>query len=285
MGQKKKSGFPIPWFLRAIYRLIDFVSSRWGRKFAANVFFTVPRFPLPDREIKFQNSGARRSLWNGRKEIRLFSWGPQGGEVIFLVHGWAGRATQMGDIAEKLAYEGFQVVGIDMPAHGESDGKRTSLIEFERTIKRVYKHLQVERIHGIIGHSMGGVASILACKNLKTFDRCVIIGAPSDTPKVVSEFAEKMGMNGPKLKSFIDHMESIYKLRLTDFSAHHMARELDIPGLIVHDEKDQDVSLRNAKRLHKSWKNSSLMITKGLGHRKILGDPKVVERIHEFLKL
>jgi methyl-accepting chemotaxis protein len=62
------------------------------------------------------------------------------------------------------------------------------------------------------------------------------------------------------------------------------AKEISIPVLIIHDENDVDVNIKAAYNIKENLNISDLMITKNLGHRKILGNTEVIKRIVEFIK-
>ncbi len=51
----------------------------------------------------------------------------------------------------------------------------------------------------------------------------------------------------------------------------------------MHDKEDDDVSVKAAYHIHEHLQGSELVITEGLGHRKILGDEAVIVKIKEFL--
>ena len=61
-------------------------------------------------------------------------------------------------------------------------------------------------------------------------------------------------------------------------------KKIKIPFLIIHDENDEDVHFSAAKNINNNLLGSKLIITKKLGHRKILGDKFVIENIISFLK-
>jgi len=61
-----------------------------------------------------------------------------------------------------------------------------------------------------------------------------------------------------------------------------VAPRLDAPALIVHDRGDREVPFLSAQSLQRAWKGAELMATEGLGHRKLLVDPAVVERAVRF---
>ena len=62
-----------------------------------------------------------------------------------------------------------------------------------------------------------------------------------------------------------------------------VVRSFTIPGLIVHDRDDGDVSVDSARAYADAWPGAGLLETTGLGHRKILRDPEVVRRVGEFV--
>ena len=56
-----------------------------------------------------------------------------------------------------------------------------------------------------------------------------------------------------------------------------------IPGLIIHDEDDEETSVEHSKRVHSKWINSRLHITKGFGHN--LKSTEVVKEVVQFINL
>jgi pimeloyl-ACP methyl ester carboxylesterase len=70
---------------------------------------------------------------------------------------------------------------------------------------------------------------------------------------------------------------------MDDYSAYKAASNITIPVLVIHDADDADVSVQSAYHIEKKLIHSELLITKGLGHRKILGDAAVIEKINSFL--
>lgn len=81
-----------------------------------------------------------------------------------------------------------------------------------------------------------------------------------------------------------DHFEKKYGVEMNYYSASNAAKEVSIPVLIIHDENDVDVNIKAAYNIKENLKNSSLMVTRNLGHRKVLGNTEVIKRIVEFIK-
>ena len=80
------------------------------------------------------------------------------------------------------------------------------------------------------------------------------------------------------------YFENKFGETMESFSAYLSAKEIEIPVLVIHDNDDEDIPLKAGIHIHKFLKNGHLMITKGLGHRKILGDEKVIESAVAFVK-
>lgn len=70
---------------------------------------------------------------------------------------------------------------------------------------------------------------------------------------------------------------------IIEFSGSSLAKKINAKTLVIHDEDDKEVEVLNAINIDKNIKNSSLMITKGLGHRRILRDDRVINEIIDFL--
>jgi pimeloyl-ACP methyl ester carboxylesterase len=71
---------------------------------------------------------------------------------------------------------------------------------------------------------------------------------------------------------------------MNDYSAYKAAENTLTPTLVIHDENDPEVPVSAGIHIHKHLKNGELMLTKRLGHRKILADPQVIEKIANFIK-
>jgi pimeloyl-ACP methyl ester carboxylesterase len=80
-----------------------------------------------------------------------------------------------------------------------------------------------------------------------------------------------------------NHFEKKYGESMENYSSHTAAKEVKIPILIIHDKNDDDVPVKAAYNIQKHSPNSELLITEGWGHRKILGETKVIEKIKEFI--
>ena len=71
---------------------------------------------------------------------------------------------------------------------------------------------------------------------------------------------------------------------MNTYSAFLAAKEISIPVLVIHDNNDLEVPVTAGINIHRHLKNGELLLTDGLGHRKILGNSKVIEKTVQFIQ-
>ncbi len=263
-------------------KILNWISPFLASRFAARVFLTPYKYEMPEREKSmFQKS--KKTLTRIEKinrDVMVYEYG-QSDKKVLLIHGWSGSGTQLSKIADQLLEKRYSTVSFDAPAHGKSPGKRTILPHFLETI------YQLEKTHGpfeaAIGHSLGGMSALRTTKFGLNIKKLVIIGTANSITAVTKNFANNLQL-GEKvaalLKSYFDNR---YGEDLNNYSGAVSAQGIDIPTLVIHDENDVDVHYSSAHEITKELKQGKLMLTKKLGHRKILGDEKVISEIIKFI--
>jgi pimeloyl-ACP methyl ester carboxylesterase len=201
---------------------------------------------------------------------------------VLLVHGWSGRGTQLFKIADALLKEGYATVSFDAPAHGKSPGNSSIMLEFIASV------FELEKLYGpfevAIGHSLGGMAVLNATKSGFKTNKIVVIGSGDIVQDIMDDFIKKLQLKPQISLKLRDYFETKYKEGLVNYSSFKAAEAIEKPILVVHDENDYEVPVKAGINIHQHVKNGELMLTKGLGHRKILGDANVIHKIIEFIK-
>src|SRR6201999_2421848 len=90
--------------------------------------------------------------------LAVYRWGD--GPSVLLVHGWGGSAGQMTAFGEPLREAGFSVVAFHAPGHGASTGSWLAIPRFAAALAAVARFHGP--LHGIIAHSLGGPAALMA---------------------------------------------------------------------------------------------------------------------------
>src|SRR5215203_5537292 len=101
-------------------------------------FFSPSQYEVKsiDREIIERGNNYRLPFAGG--ELAVTTWG-ESGPAILLMHGWGGARAQMTGFVNPLLFAGYRVVAYDQPAHGESDGKTTNLLEIAPSMDVIAK--------------------------------------------------------------------------------------------------------------------------------------------------
>lgn len=289
MSKKQKKGQPVqvlltPDYILSTGRLLSKISPYLASRYGAWLFLKPFRYKLPDREKELDKIMDHESLIvpGIERDIVVYkNFTANTGKRILLAHGWSGRGTQMPDIAMALINKGYEVVSFDAPAHGRSTGKMSMMPYFIDSIK--YLEEKYGTFYAGIGHSLGGMSFLKAVKDGVDLQKLVIIGTANSVTNITKEFAQNMQLGQEVAKIMKSYFDNKFGEDMDNLSGAISAKEVTIPTLVVHDEDDVDVEVSSAHEIKNNLKNGQLFITKGLGHRKILGDPKVINKITTFI--
>jgi pimeloyl-ACP methyl ester carboxylesterase len=278
-------GNRVAHWLGAALRTTHRIAPGAGTRLALRLFFT----PLPLKTIA-RNRPVPRT-WRAERypledgSFVLWKRAEAAGAdrpPVLLVHGWAGDAMQMRELGDALARQGFTPLLLDFPAHGRSDGWRSTLPQFVRTLFAV--QARVGPLHAMVAHSLGALAITHAAAKGLAVERLVLMAPSAPPAKVIHWFAHGFGVGDAlagRMKQWIEGVEGI---PLDQFEPAWLATRTAQPTLIVHDRADRAAPLAAGESLARALPNARLMITEGLGHRRVLSDTTVIEAVAQHLR-
>lgn len=259
-------------------RTLGRVAPRTVARLNQRLFASPRRFAPRDWELPFEAIGTRSRLPNGASVLCAGA----GERTVALVHGWEGRATQFAAFVPPLLARGFRVVGIDGPAHGHSRGAQADPYLFAETL-----HEASERfgpLHAVIGHSMGGGSTAIALAAGLEAARAVVIASPASLHDVLHRFATAMHLPPSATSHFVERIRAqVLSRGHRDVDVLQLLRELRTAALVVHAHDDREVPFGDGERIADAWPGARLLPVNGVGHRRILRDPTVVEQVVAFL--
>jgi pimeloyl-ACP methyl ester carboxylesterase len=266
--------------LRTFFVALSLTSSRLAGRIALRLFCTPRRHHSPGWEKEIAAEGERLQV--GPK-LAAHAWGKsdEAAPIVLLLHGWEGRGTQLGRFADPFVKAGYRVIAVDLPAHGESPGRRTDLIECTEALRKIGRDLGP--LAAIVAHSFGGAVTTLALERGLAARAVVLIAAPSSIADVLRRFCEFTGLRGGGICAFRAGIERQTRVKLPEVEIFERVATLEVPALIVHDRGDTEVPFHDAQRLAARWPNAKLLATEGLGHRRILKDDGVIRAAVEFV--
>ncbi|WP_329284814.1 alpha/beta hydrolase [Streptomyces sp. NBC_00691] len=240
--------------------------------------------PKPEEEALLAAARTGRLQVRG-KDVVTYAWG-DGRRPVLLVHGWSSRASRLGAFAEALLERGYSPVAFDVPGHGASPGRDSNIVEYREIIRQL--HARHGDFDAVVAHSFGALASLFALRDGVRTARFVGIGGVGSFDLLVKGFQSALGVDDRVLRCMRDHVERRVapdEPGIWDrFGSDRAPEELGAPVLLFHDEDDDMVPLVHSRGLVRAHGDRArLVVTRGLGHRRILRDPRVIGEAVEFL--
>lgn len=264
--------------------LVPSVAGRWAER----LFFRVPAPPSLERRSRGFRPGTPVTVDLDGRAVRGTTWGATDAPRAYLVHGWGGWWQQLGVYVEPLVAAGLRVVAYDAPSHGASDpgidgAGRSRIPELAAALQAVMQACGPAR--AVIAHSGGAMAAMEAIRLGVAVDRVVFVAASVRVEDMVDTFRAQWGIGPRTAAEMLRRSERRVGRPMSSFDAESIARELDeLPrALIVHDRDDRETPARGSERLARAWPDAELLVTRGLGHARVLWAPEVVQAVVAFL--
>ena len=207
--------------------------------------------------------------------------------IVLLAHGWGRNRDRMVPRARMFAQLGFATVIHSARDHGNSSPRKfMNAVRFAEDIEAVQKWVGEPVI--LYGHSAGSAGAIIA--------------AASNQPKIKLLFMEasyaytREGLLslyrwvnpffgrvfGPMILFWMD---LFYRGALVRYSPARLAKQINIPVMLIHGEKDRRFPVAFAHELKQSFPHDdvSFFVAKGAGHSESSTKPGYREAVKAFL--
>lgn len=239
------------WGLLALAGLLGGANVAIRRGLAApRVVETASPQGLPWREVRLPTV-------NGK---RLFGWFiPAGGRAPALVvmHGWGGNAEMMLPLAAPLHDRGYALLLVDARCHGQSDDDSfASLPRFAEDIDAALAWLagqpEVDAARlGVIGHSVGAGAALLAASRRRDLRAVVSLAAFAHPAGMMRRWlASKRIPHWPFGAYILAYVQRVIGFRFDDIAPCHTIARVTCPVLLVHGLEDDTVPVDEARQIH-----------------------------------
>ncbi len=214
------------------------------------------------------------------------------GAPVLLLHGWGCSAKTMEPAANFLA-NGYRVISVDFPGHGETPEPKTpwSVTEYANLTKKLIETLGIAPCH-VIAHSFGcRVAIYMASEWPELFEKLLFTGAAGLIPKrtfryYLRVYSFKLGKRLAKIKlldrlfgiteraknagsadykALSDNMKGTF-VRVVNQNLYDRLKNIKSETLLVWGEKDTETPLEFGRIMEREIPESALVVFEGAGH-------------------
>lgn len=272
--------------MRLGFRALAAIAPSAAARLATQLWFRPPRPRVHPVSREFMKTGSRSTVAVRGRPVAMWTWG--NGPAVLLVHGWGGYGGQMQAFVVPLVRAGYQAIIFDAPAHGESGpsqlgSRRTTLFDFAYVIDAIGR--ERGQLAGIIAHSGGCTAVGWALLTASWPVKSLAFIAPMASPSAYRTlFHRALGLSEEVERRFVEMTTRRFGFRWEDLEVPPMATRMKTsPILVVHDRSDSETSWSEGAAIAEAWPQSTLITTEGLGHRRVLRDPAVVDTVTSFI--
>jgi pimeloyl-ACP methyl ester carboxylesterase len=223
--------------------------------------------------------------WVVAHQFRAAPGVPHQGRAL-VIHGWRSRTDFMAKMIASLNQDGWDVIGLDLPGHGQSSGRRLNV------------KLGVEAVHAVatwfgpfdfaIGHSFGGVVAVnAAVGGIKGFEpldfkRMAIIASPNSIPDMFKGVGHYLGLRAKAQSAMENRIETVAGFPLATFVMSNQLPLFKGEVLVIHAPDDREVAFAGAEAMARAGTQVTLRPFDGLGHRRIIADENVFAELKRF---
>jgi pimeloyl-ACP methyl ester carboxylesterase len=191
----------------------------------------------------------------------------------------------MSHLIEALISKGSQVITYDALRHGKSHAKRADLADWADSVQAVLQ--AIGDVDCIIAHSFGAAAVTVASRHGLATKRLIFIAPIHDIVSVSDHFGAELCISPDILKEMRQYTWEQNKERFEAYGKNWeeiFDSPFEVPTLICHDKNDRRIGIEHSLTLRKKWPWAQLIITEGLGHRKILDDARIIQQCCRFIE-
>ena len=233
-------------------------------------------------------------------------------DTIVFLHG-SGLSHIVWSLTEQFfSNKNFNVLSIDLPGHGNSDGPCLDSIEkIADWLEKIFSKLNLDNLI-LVGHSQGCLEILeYANKYKDRLNKLVFVGGSnkmpvhpdlielaqngdSDAVKLMMKWGyegSKKFIGGNPVEKIIQSPRDISEILAVDLNACNnysngaeAAKTINLPTLLIFGELDKMVNLEAGKKFADLIKNSTTHVIKGCGHMIMIEKAfEMREKILEFL--
>jgi pimeloyl-ACP methyl ester carboxylesterase len=229
------------------------------------------------------------------------------GQPVLGLHGWGGDIRSFWPVAERLAFQGYQMHLLDLPGFGRSElpPEIWGVADYMRFVKAYLDDSGLDRV-SVLGHSFGGRVSLLLAAEHPSRVRKMVLAdsAGLRTPfsfkqrarslfaRTVRDALGAIGLEGLRARlrenynrryASEDYLtagplrETFLRVIAEDLTPY--ARRVQAPTVLIWGDQDRDTPLWQGRKLEQLIPDAGLIVFEGAGHFAYL------ERLSDYIRI
>jgi len=277
----KKIAFAIVKFYFTVFSKIF---PNFTAKQALSLFQKPSRRPYKDNEIAFYNKAKHYKLNYSEEALDVYELGSENKKLVFLVRGWGSNLGRLSKIAFKLEDEGFRVVGINFPAHGNSKLKKTNMVFSKNAFVNLVQHVNPLKPFSIVSHSFGSSVSALSMKELGLeVNSLVFLTSANKTSEIFLDYKKLINLSNKSFEILLKMSEEKVKIDFMKLNIEDVLQDVNYKQMVVvHDKFDKMLPYHYATEIASKAKNCELMTLENKGHSGMLFEQIVIDKVLEY---
>lgn len=271
---------------KKVVRFITFMAATIFPKFTLLVAYKVIANPFSKRRYEFKAVTPDGAIESDTKLGKVKAHYFDGGDKhILLTHGWADTSKSFQTIIEKLLNEGYTVWSLDHIGHGVSEGSISHVFGYIEGLSATIAKIEKKHgpLHGIISHSMGGIAVLNQDEEFLSSKKVIIMAVPFNFFDTIFKLIDDVGISKKVFSLLVKHLEKTYGRSAPTVNLENHTHKFKDNILFIHDTDDEHCPYSDVYE-HVPTSASMLISTNGLGHRGLFKDSKASDAVLEFLK-
>ncbi len=243
--------------------------------------FSIPRkgkiTPLQDQFLK---TAEKQLIGFDEGLYALYKWKGTGPTVL-LLHGWESNAFRWKYLIEPLVKKDYNIIAIDAPAHGGTDGTEFTAVKYSKIIKQT---IALYEPNYVVAHSVGAMATMYqehqhahAC-----VQKFVFLGSPNKLEGIMRGYQQVVPFNETVYNALDRLLKKSFGMSIKEFNAADFSRAIKVPALLIHNPEDVIIPYTAMDEIASQMSNVKTYTSATGGHS--LYTPEVVSIIMDFIE-
>ena len=251
-----------------------------------------PKMPLRLQQEQLLNEAEKFTLtvkdeYFEKKELHFngFKWG-SGEKKVLITHGWGSKAADFSEIIAALrAIDNIQIIAFDAPGNGSSEGELSNLLLFKEAVKAIIQNYGTPAV--MIGHSLGGMANVVALKELSVSPPLLI--SITSLIRLKENFEASMnavGVPQPEQTKFLDDFKAKFNMPASYFNLNdYYPFDAGLKHWLAYDEGDLISTYNYLEEFLDKYPFIESSEYPDTGHERILKSPQLISDIVDLVRI